>query len=246
LLNSEILRSKIAFHIDEHIEEKEFIVELRRDAEKPLSYYPGTSQITLEHDNLPRTSCFLRMVLEANGVGYSCLPLHAACIQSKSSSVILTAESGKGKSLISNSYLGHGYEVIGDDHIIIKDGQVTGNSLSRIRARDGSSQYRELNSETCLLKPYRIVMVDVTVGDSYSELSKIQAASDAALRNQFLSYLNGGTYYLGAYHTPTEIFGGDIINKHLSDYSSFINGSESVIKVGGSCSFIRKFVDEVL
>jgi hypothetical protein len=248
ILQSEVAKSKIAFQIEgQHAEERGFRIMLRVDSARPVVYSAAGAEVVLDADNPRRQVAFLRMALDANSVNCQCLPLHAAYLQSSNTGIVLAAESGRGKSLVFNEYANSSYELVGDDHIVIRDGLISGNRLSRSRALDGTSSYKDIGSRTLTMRPYKVVLVDVKAKeDTCIELTKAQALSNPVLSYNLLTYLNEATDYNNTTYTPADLFGRNLINRYLSSYTRFMENAETIVKVGGSYPFVKRLVDRMV
>jgi len=80
--------------------------------------------------------CFLlRVVIDLIQLGRGNLPLHVAAISDGKKTFIIAANSGKGKSYISDAIckMFPRYYTIGDDHVIISHNHIQGNIKRRIR-----------------------------------------------------------------------------------------------------------------
>ena len=100
----------------------------------------------------------LRVIVDKLLLWYGSLPLHGAAITCRDNAFFLFAQSGHGKSFFSNQLRMYraGINLVGDDHIILSNGRIYGNTLHRIRGRDGKNISYASNSGVAVCPTYRI------------------------------------------------------------------------------------------
>lgn len=131
--NPEYWMSKLAFHPYRSQECKTEILINRRDF---FSFDKSKYQLSIpSYTSEQILSYLLRTVVDYFQVSIGNLPLHAAAVTVNNCQVVILANSGSGKSYISQllSQSNPNCYVIGDDHIIIHETYIQGNKMMRAR-----------------------------------------------------------------------------------------------------------------
>lgn len=246
LLESDLFNSRLAFQIYQNCVETGLVIRLDDGKSIPIEYNGSIAHISVDNNDIKRITYLLRATLDAYSVNNSCLPLHAAYIQSDTRGIVLTAGTGRGKSLMFNKYTQSSNILVGDDHIIIRDEIIVGNKVTRIRNRMGESFYNPINSAPLSMKPYIIVLVDISDIDDFSEVSKKEMIMDNRLNRPLLKYLTQGIMSNGLCYSTKEIFGEDVVKEYILCYIKFIERAEKIVNVSGSPEFMKREIDVML
>jgi serine kinase of HPr protein (carbohydrate metabolism regulator) len=128
--------------------------------------YSSKSQIIIfpwDGLNLKKDSYYFRFAFDMNSIKNGNLPLHCGAINCNKKGIFIFGESKSGKSLIINSldFMNLG-EIVGDDHIIIRDSSMAGNQLIGFRKKGSEiKSYRSLKKDSHSFEDYIITIVDV-------------------------------------------------------------------------------------
>ena len=99
-------------------------------------YNKETEEYYFPHDINEYQRCFLlRLIIDSIQLERGNLPMHTAVVSDGTEAIVISAESGMGKSFISDEIcrLCKEYYTIGDDHIIISSEYIQGNKKRRVR-----------------------------------------------------------------------------------------------------------------
>lgn len=185
----------------------------------------------------------LRVIIDKLLLWYGSLPLHGAAIACEDNAFLLFAQSGHGKSFFSNQLRMYraGVNLVGDDHIILSNGRIYGNTLRRIRDRDGKNISYTSNSGMAVCPTHRIafcIALDPMVNqvtllspeDWIKELAAVSAFK--YLIQQVV--LNGRSYPVPQIENEVTIDNCDTLVRSL-----FL-GTGKIYKLQGNFDFIEK------
>ena len=187
--------------------------------------------------NARRASYYLRMVLDANAVKNGCLPLHAAASVNDGFTQFIFAKTGKGKSFTLNTLLSHNPKIIpiGDDHVIIGDGKISGNRMMRTRDRRGRDKnYSVLHGgKISPLGDYEVVLMGVTARDKDYRVGGVGLIEKTVVEKTVLKYLSRKPYELELEKMYDSIVPKEVLNEYHVRFDKFMNGARRVLRLSG-------------
>lgn len=189
-----------------------------------LHYDNMIDEYYLPHNIDEFQRCFLyRVIIDSIQVKCGNLPLHAAAISNDNNTIIITSDSGKGKSYISDSVcnLVPDCNIIGDDHIIISQCNIQGNLKRRLRnIYDGSCKYMD---NVGIDKLHNLVFVCFELSDTTNEIVD-------------LSILEALKYFfdVSAFKYLNEVFTNNNVSYKMKEFSGVNDMYERVF-----CKFIK-------
>lgn len=226
--------SKLCF-IDSHIEDCKNSVNIKYgddlyyDEKRDIYYLPA------DIDEYQR--CFLyRVVTDCIQVRRGNLPIHAAAVTCGINTVIIAAKPGRGKSYIADCICNSnsGWNVVGDDHIIISKNHIQGNKKRRMRNIHGES-IAYLNN-TGITKSHNIIFTCFELSYDENEikyLSRSEAIQYFSKATAF-KYLNEIFVHNGRSYGPN-IF-ADLNGDYERIFCNFIE-KHKVLSIRGSLPY---------
>lgn len=212
--------------------------DLRYNLEKDECFFPS--------DISEYQRCFLlRQVIDVIQLKRGNLPLHAAAVSDGKTAFIIAAESGKGKSYISDAIckIFPGFYLIGDDHIIISSNHIQGNVKRRIRDRYSSKvEYADNRGLDRLRDITFICFCFSEMVDRMTYLSKSDALSQYSSVSAF-KYLNEVFQYNNESYGVEKISEIDVDNEYRNAFFNFVSMNK-VLYVSGTPQYAIECISD--
>lgn len=211
-----------------------------------LSYASEKDEYFFPSDISETQRCFLlRQVIDLIQLKRGNLPLHAAAVSDGKTTFVIAAESGKGKSYISDAVckIFPEYYIIGDDHIIISSKHIQGNVKRRIRDRySGKEEYAD---NIGLDQIHDIIFICFNFSETAGHmayLSKSDALSQYSSVSAF-KYLNEVFLYNNKSYGVERITEIDVDNEYRKAFYDFA-GMSRVLYVSGTPQYAIECISD--
>ncbi|MFQ5531154.1 MAG: hypothetical protein ACE5ES_00915, partial [Candidatus Nanoarchaeia archaeon] len=247
--NEEFFGSKLAYQIDSGTEQTPQ-ARITQEGDS-FGYDRETNHLTIpEEGGKEGLAYFSRVLADANSVSQGLLPLHAAAVRKNRITLVLLAGSNGGKSLISD-YLAQeqGAELVGDDHIIIGNGQITGNRFIGKRDSRGDKTYKEIQErDNCLeLGDYVVIVLDANT-EGRTKFKRIDPATllqNKNVREGIQKYLvedvqEDSRKVIESVRNP------DVLERYDLALRSFIQGAQELYAVSGEKQYVGEKIGGIL
>lgn len=245
ILSSNNLRTKLAYTdvnydmcgLKISISGKKCLVDLEKNTAF-IAEYLSESQI----------GYMLRVILDAYVLSKEILPLHSSMISIDSKSAFLFGGTNCGKSTFSHyiKKMNPKCNVIGDDHIIIANEGVIGNSFSRIRSIDNGKELYVKNL-SYVNDTEKYFIFDIDIKDKFNNYKVL--TPNEYMKKDLSNVLK---YLICDFNTGREILKVDEIikyeveSKYLQRFSEFLNNAHSIIRIRGSIDYVTQFINDIL
>ncbi|MDD3322168.1 MAG: hypothetical protein PHS59_12075 [Paludibacter sp.] len=254
LIQSEYLKTKLSYQIIEN--SPEHFLDLR--IEQRQSFIDWEKKIVIINSMYStfQMSYILRIVSDAYCVMCNSLPLHAAMITTDTKHIYILGNSGSGKSTLANllSSWQEKISVVGDDHVIVSEQFVTGNTVLSVKSSRNNNQQ---NLSNCA-NSYVENLGGVQNKNSYFLIDvDLQSKVDTCQLIDNSQYLNGNLGHITKYlsddfFTQVEqiqvekFVGKKIIEQYNTKMVNFIDGASMIISVSGKLENVYSQLKELL
>jgi len=245
LLKSNLLKTKLVYKYIKQIKNSNY-VKIDFNPKKQIIFDLKNNYFNFNFRDYKKISYFLRIIIDSYMVKESNLPLHSAFLKHNKMGIFLFADMNGGKSSTLNSLNSKKkIKLIGDDHIIVGEKNISGNLLSRIRNSE-TEQYLPMLGNSLRTNENIIINLKPSNKNSIKKIRKSKYLHDKKSLDAVLKYLyrdpviNETKYYLD------EIIGNEILKKYFVIFEEFIYASLELIEIEGKYTFIQEKVKEVI
>lgn len=175
--------------------------------------------------------CFLlRCVIDAVQLKRGNLPMHTAAVSDGNKTFVIAAESGRGKSYISNKICKsfHEYDIIGDDHIIISSDYIQGNKKRRIRNINTEEYEYTKNKGLCSMNELIFICYDYSENENYTVNLSGSDVSEAFAAKTAFKYLNETFVHNDISYRANVLADMNINDTYRERLLHFLNGKKAV------------------
>ena len=240
LLRSDIIASKLCFREARNGDNRLLSIgsgDFEFDSKKSTLSFPNWDK------NLSTTSYFLRIALDFLSINHGDVPLHASAFKYRDKTAICIAESRKGKSLTLEG-LSNNRTYIGDDHIIVGNNKIIGNSKMRKRGPDGD-EYEASGDDVSNLDDYFIFYIDAVCDKNTTREIATGDRDYSLMLNEGLSYLLQEPHGKRAKEAFSKMI-HSVTEKTWNLFDNFQSNSNGIYLVKGTPVFVNERISEVL
>lgn len=199
---------------------------------------------------LPKTISFeqfcyaLRVIIDGIMVQEGRCPIHASAVNASKGNIIMSAKSKEGKSYCAHRLVNecNGTQLVGDDHLIISNGTISGNSLMRIRNNEESHYITQKKSSYNFCERQIIVMV-------HGGKNEVRTIRDKEVKVSLFTKSELSKYLLNPFtigeqkYVCSDLFENCIKDMYIDCLNTIF---EEVILFSGDCDFIYNNVKKKL
>lgn len=254
LIQSKYLKTKLSYQIIENNPENSLDLRI----EQRQSFIDWDKKIVFINSMYSsfQISYILRIVSDAYSIRCNSLPLHAAMITTDTKHIYILGSSRSGKSTLASmlSKWQENISVVGDDHIIVSEQFITGNTLLSIKNIKNKKQQ---NSSNCS-NSYIENLGGVENKNSYVLIDvNLQSEIDSCQLIDNIQYLKGNLVHVMKYLSDDffsqveqiqveEFVGKEIIEQYKIKMVDFIGGASMIISVSGKLENVYSRLKELL
>lgn len=198
---------------------------------------------------LPKTISFeefcyiLRVIIDGIMVLDGRCPIHASAVNTLEGNIIMSAKSKEGKSYCAHRLENecNGTHLIGDDHLIISNGTISGNSFMRIREEESSYIVKKtLSYDFC---ERQIIVMIHSDKNSIKTISGKEDKINIFFKSELSKYLLKPFTIGKQNYVCSDLFESSIKDKYIDCLNKIF---EEVILISGDGDFIYANVKKIL
>ncbi len=242
LFSSKTFRTRICFREDSNT-----VGQLSINMGKNYGYNLNLRKVTFPWDgsNLKRDSYYFRFAFDMNSVENGNLPLHCGAISVNKRGIFVLGESKSGKSLTLDNLASMNFgEIVGDDHVIVRDPSMAGNELIGFRKRESEiKSYRNSKDGVHFFNDYTIVVIDVKKDRQIT--AEREVVEEGLITDETLKYFLSRpleSRFASAIDTK-EIKG--LQQNYLEMFKRFVNNASFIYKINGEPDYVTNKLVEV-
>ena len=211
-------------------------------------YDPHIRLITFPWDasNLKRDSYYFRFSFDMNNIEKGNLPLHCGAMKIGNTGLFILGESKSGKSLIlSNLSLINLGEIVGDDHVIVRNLSMSGNEIIGFRQK-GSEIKSYTHSKRGLFSFEDYIIVSIDVRKRKKIRAGKQILEEGHLKEETLKYFLSKPLESRFAKAIDRAEVRDLQEKYIGSFERFVGDAREIYQVNGKLDYVINNLAEVL
>lgn len=232
MMQEDYVGTKLAYSIGK-VDEKRFLRVKKGDDFDHFEDRHGTTIIVPNFsEEIPPSVYYMRLILDSNSIKRNFLPMHAAAVKSRGIAYFILGDTGSGKSYTVSRNM-DSIAQVGDDHLIVGNGQVTGNKIIRLK-HGGLEQKTIIKQTDIFLKDYLAIYASVNGEPTQRDLPPDEIIEQAQWFLPVLKYGLVPPNEASARKLFNELlFNEGIIKKYLDLFKKFIFSAKNIRAIVG-------------